>query len=933
MNIHFLGGAMEIGGSCIYLRAADKGILLDCGIRQSGTKDPLPDFHTIQQQGGLDMIFISHAHMDHIGTLPILSKAYPLARIYMTPMTADLTRVLLYDSLKIMNNREDDIPHYTEQDVLDMLGRVTPVRYQAPVTPAEGFTLTFYPAGHIAGAACVYLVTQEGTLFYSGDFAAFSQRTIEGIHIPKLRPDIAIVESTYGNRLHSNRQVEERRLIELVKECVEKEQKILIPAFALGRAQEVLLILRAAIQNQEIPAVPVYADGMVRNINTMYTRNPAFLKNALGKRILKGNEPFYTKEIQPVAPNQNREELLKAKGPLILVSSSGMLTGGPSCQYARQLAPREDACIIITGYQDEESPGRQLLKLLEEPAGSPERKLALDGASIPVNCRIEQVGLSAHGDKSEILSLLSRLSARHIFLVHGSSDSIRELGQEVSAEDYRRRVYLPECGQEYELTLRSPRKQISFVPAFTLQRQTPFSQKDEILLWNYWREHFPGRTFGVAQLAHIWYGKPVTEEDILSAMQEELLKSPYFCQNARQLFLFEAVPEEEVKKALAPKELTMQELEPLVQAAFAGYSFRRIGYHMESKEITLQFDFPDSLDRADFQKKAERFAADTGWQIRANTAMNHSAASALLYALFPGRIRKISYFQEQKVYSITLAGQEYARSPGEQRETPLSGGQGDTPLSGGQADTSLSGGQADTSLSGGQADTQSSIPYSEQETAQKEETQKAAGEFAKRTGWQLRVNGILLAGTATANGQAGSASYCADSSQAGTGNGQAGSISTTSRQTESSMEFRPADPSTEPLEQNLAFACIEQEFSDLPYGPPKKGLKQDPKGRYLEVAFLSPAFGLSHRQQLQALANETGWRIRIAPRVDQNALFRIAGALCARYGIVPAKNPSYLPQRQTLVIKAAPGTSEESLTEVAEVFRRETGCGCEFAQG
>ena len=853
MNIHFLGGAMEIGGSCIYLRTADKGILLDCGIRQSGAKDPLPDFHTIQQQGGLDMIFISHAHMDHIGTLPIISKAYPLARIYMTPMTADLTRVLLYDSLKIMNWQENEIPHYTEQDVLDMLSRVTPVRYQTPLSPAENLTLTFYPAGHIAGAACIYLVTEEGTLFYSGDFAAFSQRTVEGIHIPKLRPDIAIVEATYGNRLHSNRQVEERRLVELVKECIEKGQKILIPAFALGRAQEVLLILRAAIQNQELPAVPVYADGMVRNINTMYTRNPTFLKNALGKRILKGNEPFYTREIRPVAPNQNREELLKEAGPMILVSSSGMLTGGPSCQYARLLAPSEHACIIITGYQDEESPGRQLLKLLDEPAGSGDRKLVLNGTSVPVNCRIEQVGLSAHGDKSEILSLLTRLSARHIFLVHGNPDSIRELGQEVSAEDYRRRVYLPECGQEYELALRSRRKQLSFVPAFTLQRQTPFTQKDEKLLWNYWREHFPGKSFGVAQIAHIWYGKPVAEENILADMQEILLKSPYFCQNVRQLFLFEASSEEDVQKALAPRELTMQELEPRIQAAFAGYEFRKIGYHTETKEITLQFDFPDSIDREDFKAKAEAFAADTGWWVRTNSAMNHNAAGILLHALFPGRLSKISYFQEQKVYSITLTGQE--------------------------------------------------------------ETQKAAEEFFRQTGWRLRVNGSLL-------------------TEEGFGlHAKTGDTPAASPDAGEPMEFCPAIPSAEPLEQNLAFSCVEQEFSDLPYGPPRKGLKQDSEGRYLEVSFLSPALGYSYRQRLQALSDETGWRIRIAPRVDQNALFGIAGALCARHGITPVKNPSYLPEKQMLVIKVPAGTSEAQLAEIADAFRRETGCGCEFAHG
>ena len=156
MELHFLGGAMEIGGSCVYLRIAGKGILLDSGIRQSNAKDPLPDFRTIQEQGGLDVILISHAHMDHIGTLPIISKAFPNAPIFMTVMTADLTRVLLYDSLKIMKYREDEIPHYSEQDVLAMLGRIHPLGYQTPFPLFDGFTLTLYPAGHIAGAACIY---------------------------------------------------------------------------------------------------------------------------------------------------------------------------------------------------------------------------------------------------------------------------------------------------------------------------------------------------------------------------------------------------------------------------------------------------------------------------------------------------------------------------------------------------------------------------------------------------------------------------------------------------------------------------------------------------------------------------------------------------------------------------------------------------------
>lgn len=855
MNIHFLGGAMEIGGSCIYVRTGGKGILLDCGIRQSGTKDPLPDFRVIQEQGGLDAIIVSHAHMDHIGTLPVISRAYPKAKIYMTAMTADLTRVLLYDSLKLMDYKEDEIPHYTEQDVLFMLNRVVPLRFQTETAILEKTMLTFYQAGHIAGAACIYLVTEEGALFYSGDFAAFSQRTIEGVRIPKLRPDVAIVETTYGTLLHANRQSQERRLVELVRECVEKKQKVLIPAFALGRAQEVLLILRAAIQNKEIPAVPVYVDGMVRDINTMYTRNPTFLKNALGKRILKGNEPFYTKEIQAVEPKQKREELLMGKEPAIIVSSSGMLTGGPSALYASKLVSLENACIIITGYQDEESPGRQLLNLLSgaKEGQADSRKLTLNGISYPVRCRIEQVGLSAHGDKAEIMGLLERLSARRIFLVHGNREVIRELGSELSEEDYRRQVFLPECGQGYDVVIHSRRKQLIFTPEFTMQKTEPLSEENEKLLFNYWQEHYPGKRFSVAQIAFIWYGKRTEDETILKEMQERLMKSPYFSPNEKQLFLFEVNPAETVAQNLAPKELTPQELELYVKKLFDGYACRKMSYHMDRREILLQFDYPDSLDHQGFQKKALQFQELTGWSIGISTSMNHNAAGSFVHTLLPGRVSKLSYYVDRRCYAVTVP--ELLNTDRE-----------------------------------------------------------AARTFRDTTGWNLLINGQDVLAEEGSGGQGK----------------PSGSRERSSAAAEDMMVFWPSNRAREMLEQNLAFSCADQEFEPVPEAVEKKSLKQDADGKYLEFSFISPAVGLRCRETLQRIADQTGWRIRIADKVNQNGLLQTARLLCMEYDILPVKNPSYLPEKRMVQMKVSQAAEPEVISKIEEEFREKTGCGCEI---
>lgn len=860
MNLYFPGGAMEIGGSCIYVKIAGKKILFDSGIRQSVSKDPIPDFRTIQEQGGLDAMIISHAHMDHIGTLPMISKAYPDARIYMTAMTADLTRVLLYDSLKIMKYKEDEIPHYSEQDVLAMLGRVFPIGFQTAFPIFENVTLTFYPAGHIAGAACAFLVTEEGSLFYSGDFSAFAQRTIEGIRIPKLRPDVSIVETTYGNRLHANRLAEEKRLIELVRNCILEKKKILIPAFALGRAQEVLLILRAAIQNQEMPAVPVYVDGMVRDINTMYTRNPTYLKHALGKRILKGNEPFYTKEIQPVAPMQNRDDLLQGPDPVIFLSSSGMLTGGPSAQYASRLASMENACIIITGYQDEESPGRQLLNLLEN---ADDRTLTVNGSTVAVKCRIEQVGLSAHGDKSEIMTLLERLSSRHVFLVHGNKEVIEELGSELAGEDYRRRIYLPECGQGYEVILRNKRRQLSFEPADTMQMQRAFTKEDEKLLWDFWQAHYPGKRFSVPQIVQIWHGKEKDQKESWQNMQELLQDSSYFSPDMHRLFLLAANTPEEVAQALAPKELTIQELEKQVEAVFPEHTYRKLSYYKDKKQVLLQYDFPDSQDLHDFSKKASQFASKTGWDLRIHPAVNHNAASLLLSMLFGSRLTKTSYYAEKKCYAVTLSGPA---------AVPAAGIAG-SPLS----------------------------------------DEEAAAQFLRTTGWKLWINGRpdSTCAALTAADRVCDASAADDSAD-----GQ-------------DAFFAPSKDA-EQAEQNLAFFCIDQTFQKLPHKPDKKSLKQDAGGKYLELGFLSPALGMQYADTLQALADQTGWRIRIADKVNQIELFKTAQLLCSRHGVSLAKNPSYLPAKRAVQLKTAGQEAEEKLQDMAEEFLTQTGCRCLF---
>ena len=651
MKFDFLGGALEIGGSAVLVQIDQKNILFDSGIRQGANKDPLPNFQRVQELGGLDAIIISHAHLDHIGSLPLISKEYPGARIYMNHMTKDLVRVQLYDSLKVMKNRETEIPLYAEQDVVDTLNRIFPIGYEVRFPIFDDCYLTLYNAGHIAGASFCYLQGKEGNVFYSGDFSVFSQRTIEGAKLPKLRPDVAIVEATYGDRLHTNREIEEKALINLINEAIDQNGKVLIPAFALGRAQEVLLILKGAMNKGSLKKVKVYVDGMVRDVNRAYLQNPLYLKQSLAKKILKGIEPFYDENIIEVKPAMKREELIDEKESVVFVASSGMLTGGPSTYYAEKIAAMENGYIAITGYQDEEAPGKHLLDLLDAEEG--ERYLKLNGVSFPVKCKIKKIGLSAHSDKNEICGVIERLSARNVIFVHGNEDVIRNLAKEIAA-NYRGRIFAPDCGEQITISIKNPRKQIIKELPYVMQRKEELSEQNIMHFHHYVWEHYQQQLFTLNELFYLWSGTKSTDEDKLNPFQQVLLNTVYFENDRKRLFLWKAREEKDIALDLEKKEPTQQQLGSKVEEMFRGYPYKKISYSNENKSITLGFDFPDALDQS-IETTFRQFTEGTGWSITINENMNFNAAEMMIRGYFGyENVDRISYFIVNKRYQVVL---------------------------------------------------------------------------------------------------------------------------------------------------------------------------------------------------------------------------------------------------------------------------------------
>ena len=421
MKIHFIGGAHEVGGSCSVVEVGGRRVLVDCGQRLRGgaEADRLPDLQRVQELGGLDAVLITHAHADHIGALPLIHRAYPQTPLYTTEATLALMRIMLADSLKIMQMRwmqEAEIPLYPEGAVASMLSRVE------VVSPGEFFEVCgsevsarFLLSGHVLGACSVTLETREGRVFFTGDYSVAAQRTVDPMRVPEERPHVVVTEATYGDRLHANRGAEEARLAEAVAQVVREAGKVLIPAFALGRAQEVLLILLHEQKAGRIGPFPIFVDGLVRNVCQIYSLFPEFLRESLRREVEQKGNPFFYEGSPARAVVQGERESVVAGEPCCIISSSGMLHGGPSQFYAAELAGDSRNAIFITGYQDEESPGGKVLALAE----SAEPGLQLMDRWVRFGCKIARYNLSAHADAGQISQLIAQLEPLQCHLVHG----------------------------------------------------------------------------------------------------------------------------------------------------------------------------------------------------------------------------------------------------------------------------------------------------------------------------------------------------------------------------------------------------------------------------------------------------------------------------------------------------------------------------------
>jgi Cft2 family RNA processing exonuclease len=447
-----LGGAYEVGASCSLLQVAGKNILVDAGVRTNRRgAASLPDLDRLDRLSGgrIDLVLVTHAHTDHIGALPIIHERYPRPPILGTAPSKKLSKILLRDAVKIMQGEErEEEPLYDAEAVERLIWKMETVPFHEWIEPLPGFRARWHPSGHIVGAGCILLETPEGKVLFSGDIATANQRTVAGIApIEDFRPDFLVLESTYGDGQHASRKTEEQRLAHSVGEVIKCGGSVLFPSFALGRAQEILLILASTIASGLIPKFPIFVDGMVRSICDAFTELIDYMPAELQNYHRNARQPlFWRREgrSMPAVVRLTPEDrpLVLTGRPKVVIASSGMLVGGPSVRYARFFASRPECAIFLTGYQDEESPGRRLLELKTGDTWK-----FPDGEEVTMACRVARYNLSAHADQVQLCQFVSQVKPSSIALVHGEPAAIQTLRSKLVMKHI---VRTPKNGESFD---------------------------------------------------------------------------------------------------------------------------------------------------------------------------------------------------------------------------------------------------------------------------------------------------------------------------------------------------------------------------------------------------------------------------------------------------------------------------------------------------
>jgi len=462
LSISFEGAARTVTGSRHRIRYGERQFLFDCGIYQGHRDEAERINRTFRfEPAEIDAVVLSHAHLDHAGNLPTLvARGYP-GRIHATGATEDLCRAMLADSAFLMQRdvehvnrhsprREDRSPLYTPADVVRTLERFELHGYREPWELFPGVSVEFWDAGHILGAALTTIEFRDGTrtfrLGMSGDLGRANKPILRD---PEVHPgvDALVLESTYGDRVHPSDAETEAALVDVLHRTLGRGGRVMVPSFAVGRAQELVATIHALMERGKVPAVPIFVDSpLARQATEVFKRHPECYDEQTQRMFVERHgAPFGFERVRYVASAEESRHLNDRRDPCIIIAASGMCEGGRILHHLAHGLGNPNNTVLFVGYQAEGTLGRKLrdgapmVSVFGEPVRRRAEVVALDG-------------FSAHADQTELVGWVARLdpAPKRIFLVHGELEAAGVLAEKLR-ERIGAEVHIPAKGERWEL--------------------------------------------------------------------------------------------------------------------------------------------------------------------------------------------------------------------------------------------------------------------------------------------------------------------------------------------------------------------------------------------------------------------------------------------------------------------------------------------------
>jgi metallo-beta-lactamase family protein len=460
MKIQFVGGVRTVTGTCFHLGLPGFNMLLDCGMTQGGddessNREPFPF-----DPAGIDCMFLTHAHIDHSGRVPKLVKDGFRGKIITTSATADLVELMLYDSAHIQETdaawlakkalragREPVAPLYTVNDVKNTLPLIDRVPYGKLFHTGKGIKYRFLDAGHILGSGSLELWFQDGPqekkILFSGDIGKKGNPIINDPSV-ETEADYVVMESTYGNRLHKNMDETVNELLEAIKVTFKRGGNVIIPAFAIGRTQDILYVLNRLVREKRLSNINVYIDSPLAEKATMtYLAHPECFDEE-AKRLLKGGILENSIKLHFTHKIEESMALNRVKSNAVIIAGSGMCEGGRVRHHLKHNLWRPQCSIVFTGFQARGTLGRRIVD------GA--KSVAIFGEEIAVKASIHTLGgFSAHADQKELLDWLSSFRNKpEVFVVHGEEETSLAFA-DLIRERYGFVAHVPSRGETFQL--------------------------------------------------------------------------------------------------------------------------------------------------------------------------------------------------------------------------------------------------------------------------------------------------------------------------------------------------------------------------------------------------------------------------------------------------------------------------------------------------